>query len=47
MSSLVTASGQIGVASTAENVSWSGMSSAVRRLTQGALAPNPHTPVMH
>ena len=27
----------------AENFSWSGMSSAVRRLTQGALAPNPHT----
>jgi hypothetical protein len=31
----------------AENLSWSGMSSAVRRLTQGALAPNPHTPVIH
>ena len=30
----------------AENFSWSGMSSAVRRLTQGALAPNPHTPVI-
>jgi hypothetical protein len=26
----------------AENFSWSGMSSAVRRLTQGALAPSPH-----
>jgi hypothetical protein len=31
----------------AENFSWSGMSSAVRRLTQGALAPNPHTPVIN
>jgi hypothetical protein len=30
----------------AENFSWSGMSSAVRRLTQGALAPNPYTPVI-
>jgi hypothetical protein len=30
----------------AENFSWSGMSSAVRRLTQGALAPNPHVSVI-
>jgi hypothetical protein len=30
----------------AENFSWSGMSSAVRRLTQGASAPNPHTPAI-
>ena len=30
----------------AENFSWSGMSSAVRRLTQRALAPNPHTPLI-
>ena len=30
----------------AENFSWSGMSSAVRRLTQGAWAPNPHTSVI-
>jgi hypothetical protein len=30
----------------AENFSWFGMSSAVRRLTQGASAPSPHTPVI-
>ena len=31
---------------TAENFSWFGMSSAVRRRTPGALAPKPHTPVI-
>jgi hypothetical protein len=30
----------------AENLSWFGMSSAVRRLAQGASAPSPHTPVI-
>jgi hypothetical protein len=30
----------------AENFSWSGMSSAVRRLTQGVLTPSPHTSVI-
>jgi hypothetical protein len=36
-----------GVASAlAENLSWSGMRSAVRRRTQGALAPSPDTPVI-
>jgi len=30
----------------AGNFSWSGMSSAVRRLTQGAMAPNPRVPVI-
>lgn len=38
---------RMGVASAvAENLSWSGMRSAVRRRTQGALAPSPDTPVI-